>query len=595
MGDIVLTTAGLPISEGGYALLRELENGELYNTETSMSYTVSEIADVVLGYFDAYNFDNFSQLPDTEGIPAGSPVVLENTSFHLTWAEALTTWENLDTNGLITYSFTMDNLQVGTVFGIENKATGEKAETTMIDGDSIKNIFDKIVATNANFLSSFNISFMDESGDGNDDTMLLKRNTSVHADIDLIAYPRYKGEGRPALLLTVDSSTNINTWESIGNGNFYEVEWFIEKESNEYEDFYYESRGLISTHNKLALILPYPGNYNVIMKLYDSFNNVVLNHNKESITVHPYEAEIAGVYKTLGDEVTWENAKYSWEDFTSTWELPFLPKDMPREELKYLYGSLSRSGFPASDNLDMAMSLRYIDDSDDGFSTLPGPYRWDNLEDATWEDTKHIWWDATLLGINTPASFRINTVSNGGTLSIVQQLPIPDIGTIEFTSNILSDAVNLLNASTAPVFSKYEYKLIIDTDTGVEYFILAIAKELGESGDWYHIEPNNIELSHLNLHKDLGYTQNNSIIFEEHQELPKLTHVVFSADHSRIPGKTKAKWTLNYNDNISEDIYSNSKYFSYLFKKAGNYTLSLELEDSNGNVYNKNKNIITIK
>jgi PKD repeat protein len=39
----------------------------------------------------------------------------------------------------------------------------------------------------------------------------------------------------------------------------------------------------------------------------------------------------------------------------------------------------------------------------------------------------------------------------------------------------------------------------------------------------------------------------------------------------------------------SDLIYYNNKYFSYMFTKRGNYSVSLDLEDSNGNIRNVTK------
>jgi PKD repeat protein len=57
-----------------------------------------------------------------------------------------------------------------------------------------------------------------------------------------------------------------------------------------------------------------------------------------------------------------------------------------------------------------------------------------------------------------------------------------------------------------------------------------------------------------------------------------------------VRGKKNPKWTLSKEgDPNFENIYYNNKYFSYMFTKRGNYSVSLDLEDSNGNIRNVTK------
>jgi hypothetical protein len=68
------------------------------------------------------------------------------------------------------------------------------------------------------------------------------------------------------------------------------------------------------------------------------------------------------------------------------------------------------------------------------------------------------------------------------------------------------------------------------------------------------------------------------------QNLPLCTVVNFTYDNSIINGKKNPKWKLTKEgDSNFTDIYYNNKYFSYMFNEKGSYTVSLELEDTNGN------------
>lgn len=68
------------------------------------------------------------------------------------------------------------------------------------------------------------------------------------------------------------------------------------------------------------------------------------------------------------------------------------------------------------------------------------------------------------------------------------------------------------------------------------------------------------------------------------QELPLLTVVNFTYDPAKMWGKKNPRWILHKeNDPNFPDIYFNNRYFSYLFTRRGSYTISLTLEDTNGN------------
>jgi PKD repeat protein len=75
-----------------------------------------------------------------------------------------------------------------------------------------------------------------------------------------------------------------------------------------------------------------------------------------------------------------------------------------------------------------------------------------------------------------------------------------------------------------------------------------------------------------------------------------MTWAMFVYDKCRIVGKDGPKWTISNTTNSSvADIYSESKYLTYLFKNPGKYMITLELTDTNGNKYKKDRNILNIK
>jgi hypothetical protein len=105
-----------------------------------------------------------------------------------------------------------------------------------------------------------------------------------------------------------------------------------------------------------------------------------------------------------------------------------------------------------------------------------------------------------------------------------------------------------------------------------------------------------IDIRYPDLHETNNPTWNEIRFIENGKVLPKLTHITFTYDKAKIPGKDKPKWRIINNDNQEyDDIYFTGRWLTYLFKREGRYTVQLELEDSNGNINSVSKNMVIIK
>ena len=97
------------------------------------------------------------------------------------------------------------------------------------------------------------------------------------------------------------------------------------------------------------------------------------------------------------------------------------------------------------------------------------------------------------------------------------------------------------------------------------------------------------------LHISSNPTWNTVKFINDGMVLPKLTWAMFVFDKCKIKGKDKPVWIIkNMSDPSTPNIYFESKYLTFLFKKAGKYEITLELTDSNGNKYKKSRNILNI-
>lgn len=72
--------------------------------------------------------------------------------------------------------------------------------------------------------------------------------------------------------------------------------------------------------------------------------------------------------------------------------------------------------------------------------------------------------------------------------------------------------------------------------------------------------------------------------------LNNLSKINFTYDNSSFHGGKKPIWKIHKeNDENWEDIYYRNSYLSYLFTEVGSYSISLQLEDTNGNINNITK------
>lgn len=449
----------------------------------------------------------------------------------------------------------------------------------------------------------------------------------------------------PQLQLQISSGTNVNTWNRFGHGNFYEMEWIIDLIDNpDGNEWNYNVRGDLGDFEKLAVVLPYTGKYTVRMRLYNTYNDVSEHVENQILEIGNKQAEFIGFYKFREKEYTWntkpKNNKLkniTWNKYGSIWDLPIagdnIMDDYSDKLLNHrgidsahasLYESLDRANYilnketfdkstdpyTLSENKDVSLSYYYNDGIDPAAVSklfTPGPYSWDNMNPGNWDDLYHLWWSSAKVSGDTPSSFRITTdfADNSVTrdITIQQQFPEPDIGTHDFlvTTTSMLEAAAELNGSTDPVISKYVWNAVIhdsnnDGVADTEKYILAVAKKFGQNGDWTSITSTNVTISQKALHEINNPTFNDVHFIKEDKNLPKLTFVTFTYDKSEIPGKCEPEWHIINNDSPeTDDIYFTGRWFTYLFKREGNYTVDLTLEDTNGNKMTKSRNIVIIK
>jgi hypothetical protein len=317
---------------------------------------MSYYADCFLGYFDRTNIA-IPNLNDDEDIPVGSPAVLRNDTFNITWDEANVTFDQLDQPNITLIGTTASTLY--SPFTLSNTITGWTATYPRPD-----------LPIGATYIS-----------------------IPVGASVTGFPY-----SGFP--------SQNVYTWENLGYYGYYEMQWIVRKESNETPNFFADSGRLpISQINQFPVVFPYSGKYQVELYLWDGYNNKSSLITRDSVDICIPDIDFIGWYQYRERNYTWDTKRYpvqkdyakwpiengpapgpnlTWDEYSSTWDLPFHPNEaMSMAEISY--NSLDSIEFYQNQVNPVASPL--VDRS---------PYYYNLIgNSAKWNDVYHLWWDGT--------------------------------------------------------------------------------------------------------------------------------------------------------------------------------------------------------
>ena len=593
-------------------------------------YTLAELSDMYLAYFSRYapnintldwvDGESSHRLPDKPGIPVGAPIVLENTSFgNLTWDDVNSTWGALDDGVYYNFDFEPVDPSVGDTFSIVDPGTGTGVSYTAVGGDTATSVRDalfvQLQALRASFILPWIFYDISSVNTTSGPVVRIWGTTSNLLKSSLVkgsplSNAEFRREEVPGTLLF--------TWESILRGNFDEIEWTIYKDADETPEYYFNIRGPLRDYEKLPLVLPWVGNYTVEMRLYDLFNNISSKVKIDEICIEGREVDFLGWYQARKCEYTWNSeGEFEWNPYGAYWDLPIPPETTWEDERASLYESLDRVNAILNNfGLGASPDFSILNYQDNGKVSFRGPYFWNNLDKGDWDDTCHLWWDMTSTTGDTPAFFQFAEVVPDSYLDITDLQG--NVGQYYFdaSTTTLREAANQLNLSTNPIIHKYIYNLVLDASSR-QIFIQAVARYFGKYGDFKDVDIVN-NVGQRICRGDVTGIDNptgcDSIIYRTGQStasnptwntakfiidaktLQRMTWVMFVYDNCKISGKDKPKWTItNNSDPRDSNIYFESKYLTYLFKDTGKYTIGLELEDTNGNKYTKEKNILIIK
>lgn len=580
------------------------------------AYTIADIANVMLGYFTRYA-NNYSKqvsglIPrgraggiyeDKPGVPVGAAVILKNTSFEsITWENVNSTWKQLQTGQNYIFDFEAgDPIHLNDVFTITDTYTSTSISYTAQSGDTPQDI--------ANGLEiQWNLKITASEEPWRRFVVSVENTTSGYVlraegiGVDEIGY-KYDFQPsvtssfstKPTFVKEIIARGNLYTWGTVGYGDFYEIEWEVIKDATSISPAYYlNTRGSLQDYDQYPVVLPYVGDYTVNLKLYDTFNNVSIGVDPCHIYVEPKVAEFSGYYRSFDPNAKWQSQTYEFDQFGSMWGVPVEPT-LTWDEVNLTYDTLnygSQIMLNTFKTFEDDFQLRNFQPSGD--ESFPGPYNWGNLNKA-WSNLENQWWSSVSVSGDQHASFRINSFTPNSNIYFSNGV-ISTTVTIPITVTTLQELADYLNSETDRLASLFEYNAVQNVSESVVY-ILAVSKYSGEHGNITVTTDTGVnDIDDFSPGINYNPTWSDLKVINSSATLPQLSFVTFSYDSSLINGKDRAVWKItNNSDPDWEDIYFNSVYLTYLFKNSGNYTITLELQDSNTNKYELAKNMIMIK
>ena len=445
-----------------------------------------------LDYKEGYSSE---YLPDQPGVPSGALITLTNDSFsNITWDNVNSTWDQLtNANDFFTFDFNVQGAAYGDVYTISDSASGTSASHTVVPGDTIQtittSIFNQIAAlktTQTDPWLWFDWSqITNEIGPcirayGND----VNRFTASVVLANSASGGQFTGIQLPG--------ETLFTWSGLQSGNISEIEWTVYKDASDVSPaYFFQIRGTIGQYGTLPLTLPYVGDYNVEMKLFDMYNNISSSVKHDVICVSDREVEYSGWFQSRKSIYTWSSeGKYKWKDYGSLWNLPIQPSITWDEETPSLYDSLDRvNAILNTFGIGTSTDFQLLNYQNDGKASFSGPYQWKNLNKrfCTWNNAYHLWWDMTATTGDTPAFFQFSEMKPNTYLKIVDLKG--NIGTHFFDAATvtLGDAVSQLNVSTDSVINKYVYNLVLNSSSS-EMFVQAVSRYFGLHGDFKSVD-----------------------------------------------------------------------------------------------------------
>ena len=417
--------------------------------------------------------------------------------------------------------------------------------------------------------------------------------------------------------------------ENIDNTSI--IEWKITHVEKSWSVIY---SGDIKTYGNVFVQLPYLGNYDVEMTVWDIYNHCCKNNKKDSIIVKPYNIEIKGFYydaRPLPDGLNYELEipKEYRNDSEKEYRYYLWYKDDGNSDISSKIGIVTRK----NNSTEMTMSDVFGVVEDDDFENIR------DIDGENWISIVNTEDDSDKVLKFSWMYYIVNDESYDSESDFLNdsQTLLYGVDTYIFERELTNPPFDE-NVAYAPEWNKDALYHVIKNNVDKMYSF-ALQEHLSEDyentsmrnyrpdgsvnfeGPYYNFDVDNIlykaekgykEYDHLNSeivnlepgehYKYVRYI--NSVV-----DIKPLTWVLLGFDYSKITGRIinseYPKWTLtllgNELDDVDEEFRKNKVvathnglYLTYLFEYEGTYDVKLELMDINGNKYEIEKSIIIV-
>ena len=393
--------------------------------------------------------------------------------------------------------------------------------------------------------------------------------------------------------------------------------------------------GNVKTFSKVFVQLPYLGNYDVEMTVWDVYNHCCKKSIKDAIIVEPYSVDIRGFYydarplpdglkydlmipQEYLDNVEKEYRYYLWSNNEGKGIVTYksVPSKMTLSDIFGVVDNIVEGDYNSDSDPDYYDCLKNIRDIDNEHWVSIVNSESDGESDSESDVELKIAWmniesegsDKLVYGVDvfnfvcelTDVPFDENDsyVSdwNNDALYHVIKKNVDKMYMGALQEHLGADDENTSMRNYHPDgsvnFEGPYYKYDVDT------ILYRIEKGYKE---YDHLNEEIINLEHGEHYKYVRYI--NSVV-----NIKPLTWVLLGFDQTRITGRVindeYPKWTLmmigdvlDPDENLREDkviTTHNGLYLTYLFENEGVYKVKLELMDINGNKYDIEKSIIIV-
>lgn len=411
--------------------------------------------------YAVYNL-NSTPVEDISKIPAGCPVILTAQIGQFTWNDLNTANWNIDLSDILQF-------------------TGVSEDSSFSPG--------YVQFAVANDLDPGDQVVIDQADGGTDNPLLQGQFEVVSATpTSITVNANWSDVNDPTVLGTIGLLSMHYTWDTIDFANFYEIEWEISKGGT--NPYHFKFRGPIKEYYRLPHFLPFAGEYEVRMAVYDLQNNESVDIKKDYIRVLSHELEINAFTRWRKFErYTWDSTTNTWDDFgISSWHFPIegVSRDgsaLSERELNFSrYENQTLAQVLNSSTGQYEFYMNSTDPSANRFGTMR--LNWDSAQ-MSWDEMYHQTWGMYEYNAEFLGGFKIFDPEIGDGIQIndwpvfyfVDQSP-------SITPLSLQDAVDQLNSSNNPGISQFDYRVYQGPGTP---YIQASGK-VGGPSSWYFVQ-----------------------------------------------------------------------------------------------------------